>query len=126
MSTRCMIEVEGCKVKLYRHCDGYPNGKWGVLATLVPQVKKFLKLRGFWDGEYLLARIAQWQMNERVDPDEVSGFGIFTTYNHDLAYIYIVKENGTIEVWESSNGKRTKLLDTVNINTWKPEYQDED
>ena len=126
MSTRCMIEVEGIKAKLYRHSDGYPDGQWGVLATLVPFVNKFLEVRG-WDPEYLLARIAQDQMNgydarvkERYgDGVDVLGFGLDTSYHFDLEYIYWVRKNGTIEVWGSSNGRRTKLVSTVNPKTWR-------
>ena len=110
-----MIEVEGCDVKLYRHCDGYPEGPHGVLATLIPQVKKFIYLRGFYEPEYLLARIAQWQMNGR-DLNDVLGFGLDTSYHDDLEYIYRVRVNGIIEIWHSEMGERTKLSDAVKWN----------
>ena len=107
MSTRCMIEVEGNPVKLYRHSDGYPNSECGVLATLVPHVKQFLTVCG-WDVEYLIARLAQWQMNEsdqslaewrnnnpspfnQAKGPECLSFGLSTEYHGDLEYVYIVK-----------------------------------
>ena len=103
MSTRCMIEVDHCAVKLYRHSDGYPEGESGVLASLIPQCKKFLAHRG-WDPSYLLARIAQWQMDEsdadmaefrkgqNMKPQvECLSFGLDTQYHGDLEYVYIIK-----------------------------------
>jgi hypothetical protein len=122
MSTRCMIEVEGCKAKLYRHSDGYPDGQWGVLATLVPFVNKFLKVRG-WDPEYLLARIAQDQMNghdehtKEHDGTDVLGFGLDTSYHFDLEYVYRVCEKGTIEVWETdgTSGEPARKIKSVSF-----------
>jgi len=66
MSTRCQIfivdEREGhgnindpC-VMIYRHSDGYPEGKCGVVAALVEFLPKFMKHRG-WDTEYMGAQL---------------------------------------------------------------------
>ena len=101
MSTRCMIEVAGISVKLYKHHDGYPEG---VLPSLVPLVKRFISARG-WDPEYMLARVSQWLMNEsdasmdeyrkasgRPAETEALGFGLDTQYHGDLDYVYIIKQ----------------------------------
>lgn len=67
MSTRCHIIVEDQKYDertiLYRHSDGYPDGKHGVLATLVPFVARFIKHRGF-DACYMGAQIMCDQINQ--------------------------------------------------------------
>jgi hypothetical protein len=48
------------------------------------------------------------------------GFGLDTSYHFDLEYIYRVLEKGTIEVWRSRSGRRTKLTRTVDSKTWVP------
>lgn len=56
MSTRCHVLVEGSSALIYRHSDGYPFGRNGVLSVLVPLVKDFMSNRGY-DPEYLSAHI---------------------------------------------------------------------
>jgi hypothetical protein len=67
MSTRCHIIVECPEWKtqtiLYRHSDGYPEGQHGVLASLVPFVKRFMENRG-WDPCYLPAQILADQIHQ--------------------------------------------------------------
>ncbi len=112
MSTRCQIQVEGSKVLLYIHSDGYPAG---ILPTLLPFVAKFVKGRGD-DEEYMPARILQVFMNEADKhmeefrtkmPDLLGkpasyegllGFGVDTEIHGDIAYLYIVKKGGAVEV----------------------------
>jgi len=60
MSTRCQIalydhepkDINEWEVLLYRHSDGYPDTKHGVLAFLKPALDEFIKGRG-WDVEYM-------------------------------------------------------------------------
>jgi len=120
MSTRCMIEVKDSNVKIYRHSDGYPDSECGVLATLVPQVKKFLALRS-WDPEYMLARIAQWQMNVYdkatqeggyFNQSQCLGFGLDTRYHGDLEYIYRI-EPTVIKVYQFNGVRKGKLLQKI-------------
>lgn len=114
MSTRCQIFVEGLKSSLYRHSDGYPDSKHGVLATLVPIVNDFKNRRG-WDDEYLLARIAQRMMNA-VDPDGCTCFGIYDETHGDIEYLYLVRQDFSIEV----RNYRRELVQTVNAPNVAP------
>ena len=71
MSTRCQIEfkVDGERRTIYRHSDGYPDSKHGVVETL----KQFLKWnRGRnTDIEYLTANFIFWsKLQGIVDSNE--------------------------------------------------------
>jgi hypothetical protein len=56
MSTRCQILVSGHDAVIYRHSDGYPNGKSGVLHDILPTLRYFKAGRG-WDEFYLTAQL---------------------------------------------------------------------
>lgn len=61
MSCRCHTVIQDEKgkfhsVRIYRHSDGHPDGKWGVLTALLPLCKDFMLRRG-WQPEYLAAQI---------------------------------------------------------------------
>ena len=120
MSTRCQIQIEGEPIKIYKHCDGYPNGEHGVLATLQPFVDFFLAKRG-WDSEYLLAQIVREfaradaaDMVERLESEEgdrygfadmyrTTGWGLGLEYHGDIEYLYTVKKDGRITVRSGGN-----------------------
>ena len=98
MSTRCHIAVypfedsndNDFTALLYRHCDGYPESQHGVLAVLVPFVKKFVAGRGY-DDEYLAARLLQEMTNKTdVDGDNFLGYGICREFHGDTDFIYRV------------------------------------
>ena len=125
MSTRCQIIVKGSDVVVYRHSDGYPDGKHGVVAALKKIVMPFLKHRGL-DTCYLPAHIVAGMIAEhKQDMDKLIrlaeregrhdyvssyeqskylGFGV-EAYNEandnalhgDIEFLYIVDEKG-IEV----------------------------
>ena len=133
MSTRCHILIEGFKPMLYRHCDGYPGSPdgstYGVLADLMPFLAAFRERRG-WDPEYLLARMAQHLCNAfepdaehkaRFGPDFL-GVGIDLAMHCDVAFIYRVKKDWTVEVrattaafWDRPTLANTTLIDTVAV-----------
>ncbi len=133
MSTRCHILIEGSKPMLYRHCDGYPGAAdgatYGVLADIVPFLVAFRERRG-WDPEYMLARMAQHLCNvfepdaehrARYGPDFLS-IGIDLAMHCDVAFIYRVKKNWTVEVrattaafWDKPTMTNTTLIDTVAV-----------
>jgi hypothetical protein len=102
MSTRAQIQVEGSKVLVYKHCDGYPDGKHGVLAWLEPFVARFMKHRGF-DVDYMTARIVEAGIAKDVvdgDDNGATGWGVDTEIHGDIAYLYTVKPDGSIVVKE--------------------------
>jgi hypothetical protein len=138
MSTRCHILIEGFQPMLYRHCDGYPGkadgSTYGVLADLIPFLAAFKKYRG-WDPEYLLARMAQHMCNiftrdeeqiQKLGPDFLS-IGIDMAMHGDEAFIYIVKQDWTMEVrvttaafWDSPTLANTALVETVEVPVQDP------
>jgi len=113
MSTRCQITVEGQPVKLYKHSDGYEDG---VLPTLLPFIKDFVKNRG-WDPEYMMARMTgAFLANDAKEYEEhdYTGFGLDTEWHGDLAYKYIVHKEGDIEI------VRIKFKDEyIKLVSWK-------
>jgi len=80
-------------LSIYIHGDGYPNNG-GVLTPLWKCVKMFLEIRGYFDEEYLIARVIQHLANKRdldawFPQKQVTGIGIVTE-KADRNYIYIV------------------------------------
>jgi hypothetical protein len=116
MSTRCQVAIEGSPILVYRHCDGYPDTENGVLATLLPFRDRFWAGRGY-DASYFLARLLmEWVSLEeqacqyaRVHPEDrwsayalepqVLGFGVDTEIHGDIEYLYLVRRDGTAEVY---------------------------
>jgi len=125
MSTRCQIQVEGNPVYLYRHSDGYPGTKNGVVAALKPICEEFLKWRG-WDEEYMIAHlcaklIADYQahneetyrepgsywstkseedLQAHINRGKFLGHGLCTELHGDIEYLYVVTREG-IEIRRS-------------------------
>ena len=104
MSTRCTITfVEGKnKYTIYQHCDGYPDGPHGVVATVkaVAESGKVWELPRFEADEFAAGYIAvckTGQGNHRVfnSPKE-SG---------DAAFNYTVKQIGRTSQLEVRWGK---------------------
>ncbi len=142
MSTRCQIIVEGCSAVLYRHSDGYPDGPSGVLADLLPLVKRFRAVRGD-DPDYLCAQILhgmvaahhRWANKAKKDwakrGDKFSeecryiGYGVEALeggLHGDLEYLYIVKSDH-VEVrgvnrlfWDSPGLHNTRVEKCVRFN----------
>jgi len=133
MSTRCQIVVEGSNVVIYRHGDGYPEGKNGVVAALKKIVPQFVAARGF-DEVYMPAHIVSSMIVDHHktfgadSPYHFLGFGIEGYENPnsgfalhgDIEFLYVVKKNGTIEVrscFNDPNGPdnigNTKVIKTV-------------
>lgn len=51
---------------IYRHLDGYPQGKHGVIQTLRPVLKAIAKQTGIDDGEYTAAWVLYSFMQNHV------------------------------------------------------------
>lgn len=99
MSTRCQIQVEGSNVIIYKHMDGMPDR---VLPWLEPFVARFHAARGH-EPDYLTARILVDGVREdgpRREPFEFIGWGLDTEYHGDIAYLYRIRRDGTVEVME--------------------------
>jgi hypothetical protein len=63
MSTRCTITVKDShgEYTLYRHCDGYPDGDGGVIATLRAAFPLAWKLPRFEAADFSAALVAAWK-----------------------------------------------------------------
>jgi hypothetical protein len=97
MSTRAQIVVEGMEeVKFYKHSDGYPEG---VLPVLEPFLKGFLKRRGYWNPEYLLARMVM--AFGLTDIGGVNGYGLMSDWAMDIRWFYRIRQDGSIECWRT-------------------------
>lgn len=66
MSTRCHIIVQdgSQEIILYRHSDGYPDGKYGMVATLAGFLPGFVEARGLHDAEYLAAQLLAFMVKD--------------------------------------------------------------
>jgi hypothetical protein len=114
MSTRCQIgiyeekdsELKDNEVLLYKHYDGYMEG---TLPLLKEFVNDFLKSRGFWDTEYLGARLIQFLCNNADEAHksmeftsssfDFTGYGICKHLHGDIEYYYALYPD-RIEVYE--------------------------
>lgn len=94
MSTRSQIAVEGSEIKVYKHCDGYPEG---VLPWLVPMLKDFIARRGF-DEAYMLARIVCAVAKDQDDPSYLLGLGVDCVWHGDIEWAYVVRQSKVLEV----------------------------
>ena len=76
-------------VLLYRHSDGYPDTEYGVLAELVPFLRRFDRERGLDDIEYAAARLLHHMIKQNA-PEGTLGYGISDTLHGDIEYLYAV------------------------------------
>jgi hypothetical protein len=104
MSTRCTInfgEGRSATAKVYRHCDGYPDGPHGVLADLdrfFSEVEEQCEGKGysgtrFGDAAYLAAKYVVWQANENRNGRATLDFlsvGILNRDPGDIEFTYFV------------------------------------
>lgn len=89
MTTRARITVtDGDEViHIYRHMDGYPDGKHGVLATLMLAFEYAWTLPKFEASDFSAAIIRAWKHsggNVRILSSRTAG-------QHDVAWIYYIK-----------------------------------
>ena len=127
MSTRCQILVEGNATVFYRHSDGYPERKSGVLHDILPLVKAFTKVSD--DPDYLMAHIVHhliakhmklandYIKNSNSHSDEIKYIGYAVegfdgTFHSDLKYIYVVKKD-CVEIHKANS----KFLDNPVIES---------
>jgi len=130
VSTRCQIgfyyenksRLSNFEALLYRHCDGYPQGPSGVLATIIPHLLDFDKNRGLDDPEYAAA----WLCAKLKDG--YTNIGISKDFHGDIAYYYAIRPNGTIEIWRCNRGNPTESAGEVSIHddNWKKNFLKEE
>lgn len=118
MSTRCQIGVYSTRPSketikdfealLYRHSDGYPDTKNGVLNDVVPFLKWWKTERGLDDTEYVSARLLQHLCNlydkastyDKPSPfTGTLGHGISRSFHWDIEYYYAVYPDG-VDVYD--------------------------
>lgn len=102
MSTRCNIHFSyGARERdlaanIYRHSDGYPDGKHGVpadLARFFAAVEEATRDTRFDDPEYLAAKYLVWQAGECTRSGKALDFlGVSPCIEDhgDIEYVYTV------------------------------------
>ena len=102
MSTRCTINFcneDDIVAKVYRHCDGYPNGQYGVkhdLKNFFGDVLNECKNDPrFNDPSYLAAKFVVWQANEykRENKLDFLFVGICQDDPRDIEFTYFINCN---------------------------------
>lgn len=131
MSTRCEIGIypEGDYIfnkpymVFYKHCDGYPEGKYGMKELLKKVWKRISKIERFDDPSYFAAQTLYTIMRLAYEGriGDGLGFGIqdgFGTQS-DIEYYYAIFYN-RIEVYATSFNDGTekwthKLIETIQM-----------
>lgn len=112
MSTRCVINFSDgptrLVAKVYRHCDGYPDGDSGILADLqrfFADVESQTNDTRFDDAAYLAAKYVVWQASRnaytynlvngkmrrvKAKPLDFLSVGILVADPGDIEYVYTV------------------------------------
>ena len=100
MSTRCNIIVKDKfkAIQLYRHSDGYPDSKHGVVETLKKALPFSWKLPRMEAGDFAAAIIRAWKThagNIYIDgsanmPESLHG---------DIEYLYIISPDENKGKW---------------------------
>lgn len=93
--------------RIYRHCDGYPEGLGADLMHFLRAVEAQTDDTRFADSEYLAARFVVWQALEYTvketnyltgkpepkNPLDFIGLGVGRGYHEDLEFVYRVDCN---------------------------------
>jgi len=110
MSTRSTISVKDAydTFYIYRHCDGYPQGEYGVVNTLKEALPYAWTLPRFESMDFAAAIIRAWK-------DEGGG-NIYFTRNHDFHadteyQYYITFKDGKLQLKvKSGYGPKMKTI----------------
>jgi len=101
MSTRTQLVVKtNEKVKIYKHCDGYPSGVLPLLQEFLPLFKQE---RG-WDPVYLTAHLSAALIEDSGPTLEsrcFTGHGLDTQWHGDIEYAYRIIPDFGVEVYTS-------------------------
>jgi hypothetical protein len=100
MSTNAVIRVEGLDVELYKHWDGYPDA---TLEWLEKFHKDFNDRRGV-DPQYEFAQLVRSSIRDAdefgLDESHYTGWGVSVKGGSYYDYLYILKNDGSVEVVE--------------------------
>jgi hypothetical protein len=122
VSTRCQILFrespdDQTPIRIYRHCDGYPDGKHGVpadLARFFAAVRSETLDTRFNDAEYLAAKFVVWQAGENAKAPgslDFRSLGIAVGPHGDEEFFYRVTCDTTDETetpgveWQEVGGR---------------------
>lgn len=145
MSTRAQFTVEGedggiYPVSVYKHSDGYPDGDHGVLKFLRAFTVEFFKFRGHDPGYFMAQLLRHWAASdlasglnlggvnptkgfdypskaESLRQGEFLGWGVDTHIHSDIAYLYHVTKDGTIEVRQPDDSSRA-----LRVSDWSASH----
>jgi len=123
MSTRSNIIVKnngyGDDIQLYRHCDGYPDGKHGVINSLKLAADFAWKLPRMEADDFSAAIVRAWKDsggNVYID----GSANIPSSLHGDIEFYYVIEPNDKAGKWKVSvfkywNETKKKLLWTGHI-----------
>ena len=98
MSTNAVIRVDGLKVEIYKHWDGFPEN---TLPWLEKFNKEFASQRGD-DPNYKFAQLLRSSARDGeqfgLDASPFTGWGVFPVETTHYDYLYILKADGTVKV----------------------------
>ncbi|MHC4266735.1 MAG: hypothetical protein ACYSUK_12520 [Planctomycetota bacterium] len=92
MSTRCNIVIKDQynKIQLYRHCDGYPDSKHGIIANLPEALEFAWRLPRMEASDFAAAIVRAWKKvagNIYIDGTA----DLPKTLHGDIEYLYIIE-----------------------------------
>jgi len=93
MSTRSNLVIEDSneRIQLYRHCDGYPDNRGGVLATLERAIPYAWPFPRFEASDFAAAIVRAWK-NEGGGNIYIDGSPkAWELIHSDTEWVYIIK-----------------------------------
>jgi hypothetical protein len=132
----CIIAVEGTPIKLYRSDLGGPEGVDGVLSTLCPCLHNFLTKQPLHGGRFLAELLTTFAVSESTYKlrraniaSSRSGksfltavyqkmndvyYCLHTGFRPGVRFVYILRKNGSVEVYDGEILKRVKHSEDLN------------
>jgi hypothetical protein len=136
MKESCIIAAEGTPIKLYRSDHGGPDGVDGVLSTLCPCLHNFLTKQPFHGGRFLAELLTTFAVSESTYKlrranlaKSPSGahilsltylkqndvyYSLSTRWRPDTRLFYVLRKNGSVEVYDGEVLKRVKFSENLN------------
>jgi len=93
MSTRCNVIVKDSisSVQLYRHCDGYPEGEYGIVEALKEALEFAWELPRFEADDFAAAIVRAWKTKGGNVYIDGTGKEDWSTVHDDAAYVYVIE-----------------------------------
>lgn len=102
MSTRCNIIIKDKynSIQLYRHCDGYPHSKGGVIENLKEVMPYAWKLPRMEADDFAAAIVRAWKEKGGGNIYIDGTANIPNTLHGDIEYYYIITPDYEVGNWK--------------------------